>query len=197
MFSKAVTTPVFTISFNRLGASAILFSVCVGQLIDTSYAQSLSQPPTNGSRYHVYDSKGVMIGDLVNSGVVMQQINGSWVSFPFSYSGLKSDGVTLYYASKNCVGTAYISANDVPINGKIFIPPEEGDFLVDGIFANSGTLVFANAPFTTIRVQSVLAVSQITPLQGSCSEIETKMNAFVGSAGTIKLGPYKIPFYIK
>lgn len=188
---------MFSISLKRLSAYSILFTVCAGRLIDSSYAQSLSQPQTNGSRYHVFDSKGFVIGDLVNSGLVMQQINSSWVSFPFSYSGLKSDGVNLYYASKNCVGTAYITANDVPINGKIFIPPEEGDFLVDGIFANSGTLVFANAPFTTIRVQSILAVSQIRPLQGSCSEIETKMNAFVGSAGTIKLGPYKTPFYIK
>jgi len=184
-------------STSRISKYSILIAVSFGQFVDDCYGQASSQSQTIANRYHVYDAKGIIVGDLGNNGVVIQQINGSWVSIPFGYSGLKSDGVSLYYTSKNCNGTAYISANDIPINGKVFIPPEEGNFLVDGVFSESGTLVFATSPFTTIRVLSVLAVRTITPLQGDCSEVETKMNALVGSAGTIKLGPYKLPFYIK
>lgn len=181
-----------------VGWTSYLLVVCVYVLITLpSIAQSSITPPDSNTGRYVYDAKGNFVGALISNGTVAHKINGSWVSFPIGYNGIKSEGVNLYFTTRDCKGTAYISANNLPLSGKVFFPFDEGNFLFDGVFSDSGMLVFAMPPFSTIRVMSILAVQSINPLQGSCSEPDTKMNAFIGAAGTIKLGPYKTPFHIK
>jgi hypothetical protein len=177
--------------------SFLLASFLLITLVSPLMSQSLGSNSTNSSKHNIYDAKGNIVGSLIGSSLAAQQINGFFVGFPIGYSGLKSEAVSLYFSSRDCTGTAYISASDLPLQGKIFIRPEDGSLLNDGIYSDSGVLIFANPPFVTIRTMSILAVSNVSPLSGNCSEVEAKMTALVGSAGTIKLGPYKIPFVIR
>ena len=166
-------------------------------LVSPLMSQSLGSNTGNSIKHNIYDAKGNMVGSLIGLSLAVQQINGFFVGFPIGYPGLKSESISLYFSSRDCTGTAYISASDLPLQGKIFIRPEDGSLLNDGIYSDTGVLIFANPPFVTIRTMSILAVTNVSPLSGNCSEVEAKMTAFVGSAGTIKLGPYKTPFIIR
>jgi len=145
----------------------------------------------------VVDGRGKLVGQLVERNVVQRLINGSWVSFPFGYIGLKSDGLILYYPTKNCTGQAYMSANDSPLRGVIFTAPGTGTLVSDGYYTSSGTLVFPEPPMTMIKISSVLAVQSLSPLSGVCSEPDTKINALVGAPATYSLGPFSSPFKVK
>jgi len=184
-------------SLQYTAQSFLLACLLILTFISPIMSQTLGSNSTNNSRLNIYDAKGNTVGSLIGSSLAAQQINGFYVAFPIGYSGLKSEAVSLYFSSKDCKGTAYISASDLPLQGKIFIRPEDGNLLNDGIYSDTGVLIYANPPFLTIRTMSILAVTNLSPLSGSCSEVEAKMTALVGSAGTIKLGPFKTPFLIR
>ncbi|MCC3246252.1 hypothetical protein LG047_13135 [Methylocystis sp. WRRC1] len=153
--------------------------------------------PSATQGFIVVDARGKAVGQLVERNLVQRQVNGTWVSFPFGYSGLKSEGLILYFATKNCSGQAYMNANDSPLRGVIFTTPGAGSMVSDGYYTASGALVFPEPPMIMIKVTSVLAVQSLSPLSGVCSEPDSKLNALVGAAATFNLGPFTPPFKLK
>lgn len=153
--------------------------------------------PSSNSGLSVYDSKGIYVGRALERNLVAQQINGGWVSFPVGYLGLRAEGLSLYFTSPNCTGTAYLAANDLPIRGVIYTEPGIGSFEASGFYANAGTLVYPTPPYSLLTMSSVLGVQTLTSasgMSGSCAPLESKANVLAGPAGTIKIGPFKPPF---
>lgn len=165
-------------------------------LSKTAFGQAATTSPSLNADLNVYDSKGAYVGKLLEKNIAAQSINGSWISFPVGHLGLKAEGLSLYYTTQNCTGPAYLAANDLPIRGVIYTEPGVGAFEVSGFYAGAGTLVYPTPPYSLMTMGSVLGVQSLTSatgIVGSCATLESKASILVGTAGTIKIGPYKLP----
>jgi hypothetical protein len=145
---------------------ALLSSTAMAQLSPTATAQ---RPTSGPPGTQVVDAAGNVVGNLVHQetivttdllppplplpGTVLRQINGVWVRL---LDGVTRDGLyttagpTLYYMSTDCTGTAYMSAETIPILGWLVANP------LYNPRATTATIYYPALPFRSLQMASVV-----------------------------------------
>jgi hypothetical protein len=142
--------PVFVLAVSGIGAS--------------------SCKPQSDSERRVFDSKNVIVGELIGQGVVISQVEGTPVTISVSPNGLLVNvGPHLLYTSQDCTGTAYISAG-IPTPGFILDATIER-LATSGQSVAGGLVVYANpSTIQEIKIGSYRSfVDSVSPVRGgSC-----------------------------
>ena len=96
----------------------------------------ISQALTFQPAVTVVDSKGQEVGPFFYPEFALTLVNGSSVLFQVDKTGFVGTGVTLYYSTKNCTGTAYVQTGTNPTPNalvSLFSPPSFSAGIAGGV----------------------------------------------------------------
>jgi hypothetical protein len=101
----------------------------------------------------VVDSTGAVIGSVLSQNLITRQINGDWVVInvqPFGFETFSETGFFspefLLYTTDFCTGTAYMSAEKMPVDGVLLS--------LTGVITGSPTVYYPASPYQTLSIKS-------------------------------------------
>jgi hypothetical protein len=155
---------------------------------DTSASTIKAVPGTQ-----VVDSKGVVVGNIVQQNMVERQVTGGlWVTFSVGVPGIAvaiapslANLTNPLYTPSNCSGIPYLSVLPLPTTSFAF-SPTASNF---GNFFPSATLYFAGA-----SVQSLPITSELTT--DGCTQVTPVLTQLVGPLTSVNLS-FAPPFSVR
>jgi hypothetical protein len=137
----------------------------------------------------VVDAKGKFVGYLMQNSVIEINADGVWVYVnqgiaPFGFA-VAGAAFVQEYLKPNCSGQAYMTANDLPVQGVVTGTP-----VTLGYLAPTGILHAPGVPFKSVMIASA------KPSNGVCMTPQSPSPDFVGPEVDVPLN-FAAPFTVK